>query len=120
MDLSESNSPRRVTAEIRFGTDRSTIAKIGNRSIYQYWPLLARDFQGILLAPQRRPDEGGVAWNWREPAGSKSLTAAELAGVRERLTNARRSFARNTDVSDMGSENFGGLGAEEGADTLRS
>jgi len=109
-----------MTAEIRFGIDRSTIAKIGNRSVYQYWQLLAREFQGILLAPQRRPDEGGVGWNWREPAGEKPLTASELAGVRERLANANRSFAENTDASELGSENLGGLSAEDGAEQLLS
>ena len=116
--MSESDSPRRVTAEIRFGVDQSTIAKIGNRSIYQYWQLLARDFQGILLAPQRRPDEGGVAWNWREPAGSGPLTAAELAGVRERLTNANQSFAKSMAGAELGAEGLGGLSAEEGARQL--
>ena len=60
--MSDSNSPRRVIAEIRVASDLSAIPQIGSRSIHQYWQLLARDFEGILLAPQRRPDNSGVAW----------------------------------------------------------
>jgi hypothetical protein len=118
--MSESDSPRRVIAEIRLGADQSAIPQIGSRSIHHCWQLMARDFQDILLAPQRRPDNSGIAWTWREPAGSKPATPAELAGLRERLTAAGRSFAKNLEGSELGPESLGGLSAQEGVDQLKS
>jgi hypothetical protein len=118
--MSESDSPRRVIAEIRVGADQTAIPQIGSRSIHHFWQLLARDFQDILLAPQRRPDDSGVAWTWREPARSKPATSAELAGLRDRLTAAGRSFAKNLEGSELGPESLGGLSAKEGVDLLES
>ena len=118
--MSDSDNPRRVVAEIRAGADQSAIPQIGSRSIHQYWQLLSVDFQGILLAPQRRPDDGGVAWTWREPAGCKPVTPAELSVVREQLTEASLSFEKNLESSDLGPENLGGLSTKEGVKQLRS
>jgi hypothetical protein len=94
------------------------IAKVGSRSIHQYWHLLAPDFQGILLTPQRRPDEGGVAWTWQEAVGNKPVTAPELAEVRERLVRANRAFAKN--LPDADASGPGGRSAQEATDLLRS
>jgi len=118
--MSESDSPRRVVAEIRVGADQSGLTKIGSRSIHHYWQALARDFQGVLLAPQRRPDDGGVAWTWREAGGSKPVTPPELAELCARLTAANRSFAKNLDGSELSAEALGGLNPEEGVDQLKS
>ena len=118
--MSESDSPRRVVAEIRVGADQPAITKIGSRSLHHYWQALVRDFQGVLLAPQRRPDDGGVSWTWREPARSKPVAPPELAELRERLTAANRSFAKNLDGSELGAEGLGGLNPEEGIDQLKS
>ncbi|MBK9991426.1 MAG: carboxypeptidase regulatory-like domain-containing protein [Verrucomicrobia bacterium] len=92
--MSEGGS-RRAVAEIRFGEDRSGLTKVGGRSIHQYWSLLSPHFRDVLLAPQRRSDDGGVAWTWREAMDKKPLTAAELAGVRKRLERGNESFAEN-------------------------
>jgi hypothetical protein len=92
--MNESGS-RRAVAEIRFGEDRIGITKVSGRSIHQYWTLLGPHFRDVLLAPQRRSDDGGVAWTWREAADKKPLTAAELAGVRKRLERAKESFEEN-------------------------
>lgn len=92
--MSEGGS-RRAVAEIRFGEDRSGLTKVGGRSIHQYWSLLSPHFRDVLLAPQRRSDDGGVAWTWREALDKKPLTAAELAGVRKRLERGNESFAEN-------------------------
>jgi hypothetical protein len=92
--MSEGGS-RRAVAEIRFGEDRSGLTKVGGRSIHQYWSLLSPHFRDVFLAPQRRSDDGGVAWTWREALEKKPLTAAELAGVRKRLERANESFAEN-------------------------
>ena len=62
---------RRAVAEIRFGEDRAGLTKVGGRSIHQYWSLLSPHFRDVLLAPQRRSDDGGVAWNWREAVDNK-------------------------------------------------
>jgi hypothetical protein len=42
--MSESDSSRRVVAEIRVGADQPAITKIGSRSLHHYWQALARDF----------------------------------------------------------------------------
>ena len=86
---------RRAVAEIRFGEDRAGLTKVGGRSIHQYWSLLSPHFRDVLLAPQRRSDDGGVAWNWRESADRKPPTVSELASVRKRLERANESFAEN-------------------------
>jgi hypothetical protein len=104
--MSEGGS-RRAVAEIRFGEDRSGIAKVGGRSIHQYWSLLGPHFRDVLLAPQRRSDDGGVAWTWREASDRKVLTAAELAGVRKRLERANESFAENPVNALMGGDRSG-------------
>jgi hypothetical protein len=57
--------------------------------------LLSPHFRDVLLAPQRRSDDGGVAWTWREAADNKSLTVAELASVRKRLERSKESFEEN-------------------------
>ena len=92
--MSEGGS-RRAVAEIRFGEDRIGITKVGGRSIHQYWSLLGPHFRDVLLAPQRRSDDGGVAWTWREASDKKPLTASEFASVRKRLERANESFAEN-------------------------
>jgi len=98
---------RRAVAEIRFGEDRVGITKVSGRSIHQYWTLLAPHFRDVLLAPQRRSDDGGVAWTWREAADKKPLTAAELAGVRKRLERAKESFEENPVSPLMGDARSG-------------
>src|ERR1017187_621732 len=95
--MSESDSSRRVVAEIRVGAAQPAITKIGSRPLHHYWEALARFFQCARLAPQRRPDDGGVSWTGRKPAGSKPVAPPELAELRERLTAANRSFAKNLD-----------------------
>jgi len=104
--MSEGGS-RRAVAEIRFGEDRSSITKVSGRSIHQFWSLLGPHFRDVLLAPQRRSDDGGVAWTWREGAEKKPLTAAELAGVRKRLERANDSFAENPVNPLMGDDRSG-------------
>ncbi len=104
--MSEQSS-RRAVAEIRFGEDRSSIAKVAGRSIHQYWTLLSPHFRDVLLAPQRRSDDGGVSWSWREPIEKKPLTTAELAGVRKRLERGNDSFAENPVNPLMGGDHSG-------------
>ncbi len=104
--MSEGGS-RRAVAEIRFGEDRSSITKVAGRSIHQFWSLLSPHFRDVLLAPQRRSDDGGVAWTWREGMEKKPLTAAELAGVRKRLERATESFAENPVNPLMGDDRSG-------------
>ena len=87
--------PRRVVAEIRSGGDQSSIARIGSRSIHQYWNLLAPHFRDVLLAPQRRPDNEGVSWAWKEPGDNKSPTVPEFVRLRRRLTDGYQSFAND-------------------------
>lgn len=104
--MSEGGS-RRAVAEIRFGEDRSGLTKVGGRSIHQYWSLLSPHFRDVLLAPQRRSDDGGVAWTWREALDKKPLTASELAGVRKRLERGNESFAENPVNPLMGDDRSG-------------
>ncbi len=66
---------------------------IGNRSLHHYWALLKTHFRSVLLAPQSLADGANTQWTWREPADGASLTAAELATVRKRLTGSQRSLA---------------------------
>ena len=105
--------PRKAVAEIRFGQDRSGITKIGGRPIHQYWHHLSPHFRDVLLAPQRRSDDIGVSWTWKEPAGNKPLTAAELAGVRNRLTSANRMFLESPMSAVQGEDASGGLNAQK-------
>jgi len=98
---------RRAVAEIRFGEDRIGITKVGGRSIHQYWTLLGPHFRDVLLAPQRRSDDGGVAWTWREATDKKPLTASEFASVRKRLERANESFAENPVSPLMGEARTG-------------
>ncbi|MFT3782657.1 MAG: hypothetical protein QM790_11640 [Nibricoccus sp.] len=103
---------KRVVAEVRFGEDRSSIMKAGGRSIHQYWTLLSPHFRDVFLAPQRRSDDGGVSWTWREPGENAAPTAAELAGVRSRLERAKESFEENP-VNPLLSEGRGGAASTQ-------
>jgi len=86
---------RKAAAEIRFGEDEMEIVRLEDRSIYHFWHLLAPHFQDILLPPQRRSDDGGVAWSWREPVSNPPPTQDELAEVRRLLSEARDAFAED-------------------------
>ena len=88
--MSAAPNSRRTVAEINFGESTGIGFNIGNRSIHQFWHLFSAQFRGVLLAPQRRPDSGKVAWTWREPAENAPLTPQELALVRQRLSEASR------------------------------
>lgn len=87
------DTSRRATVELRFDHAPATLPTVGDRALHQYWSLLAPHFRGVLLAPQWRAAGDGIAWSWREPAATASLSAAELATVRKRLASAQRSFA---------------------------
>lgn len=108
---------KRVVAEMRFGEDRAGVAKIGGRSIHQYWSLLSPHFRDVFLAPQRRSDDGGVSWTWREPAEKKAPTAAELAALRGRLERAKESFEENP-VNPLVTDVGGGASSQEIIDQL--
>jgi len=108
--MSEAGS-RRAVAEIRFGEDRKGITQVGGRSIHHYWKLLSPHFRDVLLSPQRRSDDGGVVWSWRELTENKPLTAAELASVRKRLERGIESFAENP-VSPLMGEDLNGAGSQ--------
>src|SRR4051812_47322782 len=92
-------SVRRVAAQIE---GQAAVYRIGNRSIHQFWHLFAAQFRHALLAPQRRPDSGRVAWTWREETESRPVTATELTEVRRRLSEAVRSLTRGFDDLDRG------------------
>jgi hypothetical protein len=96
--MSEARSLRRVVAEIDAAASQAGGAAIGSRSIHQFWHLFAAEFRGVLLAPRRRPDSGNITWSWREPPDGPPCTAAELAGVRHRLTTANRSLQARAGV----------------------
>ncbi len=91
-----SPSSHRTTAEINFGDGRSAEFSIGNRSLHQFWHLFSSPVRNVLLAPQRRPDTGKVAWIWREAAEASPLTAQEMADVRRRLTEANRLLSASS------------------------
>ncbi len=91
--MSTAPTTRRAAAEINFGEGEDMSFKIGNRSIHQFWHLFSAHFRHVLLAPQRRPDSGRLAWNWREAIERRPVTATELAEVRRRLSEANRSLA---------------------------
>ncbi|MFT3869854.1 MAG: carboxypeptidase regulatory-like domain-containing protein [Nibricoccus sp.] len=109
---------KRAVAEIRFGEDRAGVAKVGGRSIHQYWSMLSPHFRDVFLAPQRRSDDGGVSWTWREPAEKQPLTAAELAGVRNRMERAKESFEENPVSPLMNEARGGGASSQEIVDQL--
>lgn len=94
--MSDSPNTRRAVAEIRTGENQLTGARIGNRSIHQFWYLFSPYFRHVLLAPHRRPDSDQVIWSWQEAAESKPPTAPELAEVRRRLTDASRALVGNS------------------------
>ncbi len=102
--MSAAPSTRRAAAEIE---GQAAQYRIGNRSIHQYWHMFAAHFRHVLLAPQRRPDSGRVAWTWREETEARPVTATELTEVRRRLSEAVRSLTRG----------FGGLDREEASET---
>jgi len=109
---------RRVMAEIRFGEDRVGVSKVGGRSIHQYWSLLSPHFRDVFLAPQRRSDDGGVSWSWREPSEKKAIAVADLAGVRNRLERAKESFEENPVNPLMGETRGGGASSQEMIDQV--
>lgn len=84
---------KRTVAEIDFNQAQASSAKIGNRSIHQFWHIFGAQFRGVLLAPQRRPESGKVSWVWREPADPGVFTGAELAEVRRRLLAGNRALS---------------------------
>ncbi len=90
--MSDVRKLRRAVVEMDSDTAQSDCAGFGNRSIHQFWHLVAPHFRGVLLAPRRRADNGNVTWGWRESGDSQPLTTAELAEVRLRLSNASRSM----------------------------
>ena len=104
---------RRAVAEIDFG-DVPAAAKIGNRSIHQFWHLFSSHFRFVLLAPQRRPDSGRVAWTWREPGEHRPVTATELADVRRRLAEAATSLSGGYGELDREEEERSGAAILEG------
>jgi len=99
--MSGSRSSCRAVAEIRTGENQMAGARIGNRSIHQFWYLYSPYFRHVLLAPHRRPDSDRVTWSWQEAAEAKPPTTPELAEVRRRLTDANRALA--DDLVDLGS-----------------
>jgi len=101
--MSPPRTTRRAVAEINFGEGQAIRFTAGNRSIHQLWHLFSAQFRHVLLAPQRRPDSGRVAWTWRESVENRPVTATELAEVRRRLAEASRSLAGG----------FGGLGSDD-------
>ncbi|MDI1249123.1 MAG: carboxypeptidase-like regulatory domain-containing protein, partial [Lacunisphaera sp.] len=107
--MSDSSNTRRAVAEIRTGENQLAGARIGNRSIHQFWYLISPYFRHVLLAPHRRPDSDQVTWSWHESVDARPPTAPELAEVRRRLTDANRALA--DDSADLGS-------AEGGAQSL--
>lgn len=109
---------KRAVAEIRFGEDRAGVSKVAGRSIHQYWSMLSPHFRDVFLAPQRRSDDGGVSWTWREPTEKTPLTATELAGVRSRLERAKESFEENPVSQLMSEARGGGASSQETIDQL--
>ena len=101
-------SNRRAVAEVDFSGSEFSSIKVGNRSIHGFWHLLAPHFRQVLASPQRRPDNGCVAWTWSEPAASKPPTAGELAEVRRRLSAAQRSLESSLAGGDGEEGNSGG------------
>jgi Carboxypeptidase regulatory-like domain len=112
--MNASPTTRRAVAEIDFGEGRGALFKIGNRSIHQFWHLFSSHFRNVLLAPQRRPDSGRVAWTWRESLEKRPVTATELVELRRRLTEASRSLAGGFGGLDRGDEGPGGSATLEG------
>jgi hypothetical protein len=104
-----STSSRRAVAETDFSGSEFSSIKIGNRSIHGFWHLLAPHFRQVLVSPQRRPDNGRVAWTWSEALAAKPATAAELSDVRKRLSAAQRSLASSL-AGDDGEEGDSGGG----------
>src|SRR5450432_2668790 len=86
---------RRSTAEVELGENPSGLSMIGNRPIHHSWHLFPAQFLNVLLAPQRRPDGSGVSWTWRESVDDQPLSAAELAGLREKLEVGNRAAAEH-------------------------
>ena len=84
---------RRAVAEIDFSGRESAAPRIGNRSIHGFWHLFSSHFRQVLVAPQRRPDSGRVAWTWSEVSDKRPVGAPELAEVRRRLSEASRSLS---------------------------
>src|SRR5688500_2102627 len=118
--MSEANRPRRVVAEIRWGSDPGAIVWVGNRSIHQYWPLLSGYFRDILLPPHRRAEESAVSWRWREPANSKPPSASELSTLRKRLAGDHQLFADNLTRGLGTSGDASGLRGQGNVDELCS
>ena len=98
--MSSAPTSRRAVAEIDFSGSEFSAYKIGNRSIHGFWHLFSAHFRHVLVTPQRRPDSGRVAWTWREAPDGRPATAAELAEVRRRLSDARGLLAGNPVGSD--------------------
>jgi hypothetical protein len=93
--MSRASGARRAVAEIRWNDDANAIASVGNRSVHQYWTLLSAYFRDVLLPPQRRPEDNGVTWTWREATDAKPATASELSTLRKRLSGEHQLFVEN-------------------------
>ncbi len=96
--MSSASTTRRAVAEIDLSGSHSGGFRIGNRSIHGFWHLFSSHFRHVLVAPQRRPESGGVAWAWREEGDPRPVTAAELAEVRRRLSESSRSLGGSLGV----------------------
>jgi len=108
--MSAASPTRRAAAEIE---GQAALYRIGTHSIHQFWHLFAAHFRHVLLAPQRRPDSGRVAWTWREETENRPVTATELTEVRRRLSESNRSLVRGFDL-DPGDESASGAEKLEG------
>jgi len=88
---------------------RSVLAKTGWD--YQGWrpldsPVLdiarAAFSRRVVWRPQRRSDDGRVAWTWREAVEKKPLTVARTSRRTQTAGAAKESFGRESDESADG------------------
>lgn len=105
--MSDATNKRRALAEISYGSARNPVVAAGNRPVHHYWSLLAPHFRGVLLAPQRRSDDRGVAWSWREEVPANPVTAPELADLRKRLSSALATLREDPAMEVAGSAEGG-------------
>lgn len=117
--MSRGNRVRRAVAEIRWDQDPSAVVWVGNRSIHHYWTLLSAYFRDVLLPPQRRGEENGVTWSWREADEPAPVSSSELRALRKRLADEQQLFAENLARGNLGrSGDAAGLKGQVNVDQL--
>ncbi|CAM2858952.1 hypothetical protein RAHE111665_04475 [Rariglobus hedericola] len=75
----------------------SAAARVGDRPVHAFWPMLRPSFRWVLLEPHRRASGDSISWAWRADRAPSSPSHADLCALRQRLGDALVDLAAELD-----------------------